>query len=364
MKILHRLFVYTDTIDKASRDRAAAFLSISGVIEIRNSYRRDPNILDHLVMESDDDIDEASLRRYVAEPGYHNIHLVLNEAQWLQLGIRPTLYGQCRVVGGQIITYGAWEHRRSILKHYAAQIRAIFTESTLGEWHELDHGLRVIFKINKPTTHAVFYGYSAADSDKRTARRWVRKPYPMESWQSLPWHRLPNQTPKRAGLEQELATTRFNVLTYVGQVLKNMSARINTKPTLFAAAQEYLGRDASPRNLAPSELSCAESVSTIIKEILPDFPTITGTWTLWDRLENDPRFERVSTPVAGTIIISPTGEGKRGAIGHTGIFGRDLLIMSNRSATGLWDITHNLEEWTQYYQRDRKFPIFYYQLIK
>jgi hypothetical protein len=104
-------------------------------------------------------------------------------------------------------------------------------------------------------------------------------------------------------------------------------------------------------------------VSNIIKDVLPDFPTIPGTWTLWDRLENDPRFRRVTLPLPGTIIISPTGEGNRGEVGHAGIFGRDNLIMSNRSATGLWDITHSLDDWREYYEQERGFPIYYYQII-
>lgn len=226
MKVLHRLFIYTDTIDKASRDRAAAFLSIPGVLKVQNSYRRDPNILDHLELESDDDIDEASLRRYVAEPGYHNIHLVLNETQWGELGLRPTLYGQCRVVGGQIITYGAWGERRTILNKYPAQIREVFTEETLGEWHEPDHGLRRIFNIKKPTTHAVFYGYRLSDSDQKTARRWVRKPYPLDAWRELPWHLLPDQTPKRVGLVQQLADVRFSVLGMAHEILTGLADRI------------------------------------------------------------------------------------------------------------------------------------------
>lgn len=197
MKTLHRLYVSTAPIDRASRDTAAGFLSIPGVLRVQNSYRVDPHILDHLTLESDQDIDERSLRNYVAEPGFHNVHLVLTDAQWRALGLRPTLYGQSRVVDGQIITYGAWDERRGILHHYPASIQDFFTEDTLGEWHELDHGVRDIFGVKTPTTHAVFYGYASADSDKQSARRWVRKPYPHDAWLALPWHRLPDQTPKR-----------------------------------------------------------------------------------------------------------------------------------------------------------------------
>lgn len=201
MKTLHRLYISPQPIDTVSRDLAARFLSIPNVLKVENSYRTTPEIFAHLTLESDADIDERSIRRYVAEPGFHNIHLVLTPAEWEELGLRPSLYGQSRVVDGQIITYGAWEGRgRDLLTRYSPQIRAALTEETLGEWHELDHGVREVFGINDPTTHAAFYGYSSANSRLQTARRWVRKPYPTAAWEALPWHRLPEQTPKRVTL--------------------------------------------------------------------------------------------------------------------------------------------------------------------
>ena len=364
MKILHRLFVYTDTIDKDSRERAAKFLSIPGILEVRNSYRRAPDVLEHLTLESDEDIDEKSLRDYVMEPGYHNVHLVMTDAQWRELGIRPSLYGQCRVVSGQIITYGAAENRRSILKHYSDKIRAVFTEDTLMDWHELDHGIRTILKVLAPTTHAVFYGYKSADVGEKDSRRWVRKPYPLESWRALPWHKLPDQTPKRPALEKKLAQTQFNVLTFVGQLLQNMSYRMTAKPTLFAAAREYLGREASPKDLAPDELGCAESVTNIIDDVVPNFPVITGTWTLWEALKNDERFREVTLPMPGDIIISPTGTVKDAPYpGHVGLVSRDGKIMSNNSYNGLWEENYTLDSWNARYKK-AGFPVIFYTLTK
>lgn len=157
--------------------------------------------------------------------------------------------------------------------------------------------------------------------------------------------------PGRFALKEELGQTRFNVLTFVGQLLKNMSYRLQAKPTLFAAAREYLGRDASPRNFVPSEVACAESVSTVIADVIPGFPPITGTWTLWDKLESDDRFQRVTIPVPGTIIISPTGTVKDAPIvGHVGIFGRDNNIMSNNSYNGLWEENYTLDSWNARYK--------------
>ncbi|MGR3504903.1 MAG: M23 family metallopeptidase [Paracoccaceae bacterium] len=225
MKTLHRLFLSTSPItakQQADRERAAKYLSIPGVLTVKNSYRTVPDMLDHLVLESDDDIDEASLRAYIAEPGFHNIHLVLTDKQWTQLGLRSTLYGQARVVGGQIITYGAWDDRRGILSKYDKDIQKHFTENTLGEWHELDHGVRNIFGVKIPTTHAVFYGYRSADIALSTSRRWVRKPYPLAAWRVLPWHLLPDQTPKRVTMLETIARLQAKVLGLAKSVLEGI----------------------------------------------------------------------------------------------------------------------------------------------
>ncbi len=364
MKTLHRLYIYPDTIDRDARDRAATFLSIPEVLTIKNSFRRDPDILNNLVLESDADIDERSLTKYVSEPGFHQIHLVLSDEQWRELGLRPSLYSQSRTVNGQVITYGASNNRRSILSKYSAEIQAVFTEDTLMEWHEAHHGIAPMLGIMNPTTHAAFYGYKEADSHLKDSRRWVRKPYPLQAWQQLPWHLLPERTPRWVVLDEQLAKTQFNVLTFVGQLLKNMVPRMTVTPTLFAAAREYLGRDASPNDVAPDLLGCAESVTNIIQDVLPDFPIITGTWTLWDKLENDERFKRVTIPMPGDIIISPTGTVKDAPFpGHVGIFGRDGYIMSNNSYTGLWEESHSLEGWNLRY-KDAGYQVLFYKLIK
>lgn len=363
MKTLHRLYIYPDTIDREARDRASAFLSIPGVLTVKNSYCRDPDILNNLTLESDADIDERSLTKYISEPGFHQIHLVLTDAQWRELGLRPTLYGQSRTVNGQVITYGAWDERRSILEKYDEEIQAVLTESTLGEWHECHHGIAPMLGVMNPTTHAAFYGYKTADSHLKDSRRWVRKPYPLQAWRALPWHYLPDRHPLWVAKEKELRQTQFNVLTFVGQLLKNMAPRLNTKPTLYATAREYLGRDASPKDLAPDLLGCAESVTNIIGDVLPDFPVITGTWTLWDALENDERFKRVTIPMPGDIIISPTGTVQDAPFpGHVGIFSTGTKIMSSNSYNGLWEENFTLDSWKKRYEV-AGYPVYMYQLI-
>src|SRR3954462_12894985 len=57
-----------------------------------------------------------------------------------------------------------------------------------------------------------------------------------------------------------------------------------------------------------------------------------------------------SRPPSGDIVISPTGYGN-GSMpnGHVGIIGDNGQIMSNNSATGLWDIHFTLASWKARY---------------
>lgn len=221
MKTYHRLYIATKDIDTEPYERSARFLSIPSVLEIKNSYRVDKDILKHLTLESDKDIDEASLKQYVAEDGFHQIHLILTKAEWKSLGLRESLYGQSRVVGTQIVTYGAWGTRRNIITKYDSDVQMNMTEETLGDWHEAHHGLTSIFRISNPTTHAVFYGFAAKDSHLKKARRWVRKPYPLQNWQQLPWHLLPDQNPKRVGL-----------VAWIEELKKKLAQLLPPKPPL------------------------------------------------------------------------------------------------------------------------------------
>lgn len=130
---------------------------------------------------------------------------------------------------------------------------------------------------------------------------------------------------------------------------------------LYLVAKRAIGFDASPNDLAPDEFGCAETVSMLIKQVV-DFPVITGTWTLWDKLRTDTRFELVGIPEAGDIVISPTGTGNGSVTGHTGICGFDGVIMSNDSRKGTFEQNYTEESWKERYMGKGGFPVYYYRL--
>lgn len=131
---------------------------------------------------------------------------------------------------------------------------------------------------------------------------------------------------------------------------------------LYNAAVASLGYDASPKDQAPDDLACAETVSLLISKVTL-FPTILGTYTLYTRLLNDKRFIQTRDPKPGDIIISPTGMGNGRLVGHVGVIGVGGVIMSNSSYTGKFEKNYTLQTWYNRYGKLGGFPIYYFRLV-
>lgn len=126
---------------------------------------------------------------------------------------------------------------------------------------------------------------------------------------------------------------------------------MTNREILYAMAVAHLGSDASPSDLAPDELGCAESVNEIYEKCFGK-PFYEGnklsTISMEDALSISPLFREVAAPSPGTIIIAAT----RGTqIGHVGICGRNGIIMSNNSfkdstgVKGLWLENYTQDSW-------------------
>ena len=71
---------------------------------------------------------------------------------------------------------------------------------------------------------------------------------------------------------------------------------------LYEAARSFIGRDASPNDLAPDELGCAETVNEIIREALGDYLDVENrlsTYWLYKALREFQNFKEVFIPVPG-----------------------------------------------------------------
>jgi hypothetical protein len=126
-------------------------------------------------------------------------------------------------------------------------------------------------------------------------------------------------------------------------------------------AKSKIGVDASPKDNAPDELACAESVSTILREIDPTFPLLLSTERMYIYLVSSKKWQKILTPEAGCIVISPTGYQMSSRPdmpnGHVGLYITDNLICSNDSATGKWKQNYTRESWRErYYYGYHKHP--------
>jgi len=134
---------------------------------------------------------------------------------------------------------------------------------------------------------------------------------------------------------------------------------------MYDAMLASVGMDASPADLAPDELGCAETVSEIARKVIPKFPRITGTWTLWDYLRKSNDWTLVDTPEPGDILISPTGTSSKGSrrpfVGHTGYVGQRSKVYSNDSFTGNFEQNFTLESWSARYEVKGGYPIYYFR---
>lgn len=134
------------------------------------------------------------------------------------------------------------------------------------------------------------------------------------------------------------------------------------KKTLLQVCEDHLGVDASPRDLAKDEVGCAETVSTLLQKVWPDIPVMTGTYTLFDYLNNPKNgFVRVTVPTPETIILCATGTGNGSMPGHTGFFMDDMTIASNDSRTGKFIKNYDFGTWSSRYVQKGGFKIFLYK---
>jgi hypothetical protein len=170
------------------------------------------------------------------------------------------------------------------------------------------------------------------------------------------FHALSRHYGKADWLHTYVSTKRYEV------AWANADFPLITGKTLLSLAKEYVGVDASPDDKAPDSLGCSDSVSNIIKKILPDFPIIVSTAELFKYLDKDKRFQRTTELTPGNILISPTGYGNGSITGHTGIIGEDCLY-SNNSNTGLWDKHFTIKSWVARYRTQGGLPLYVFKLL-
>jgi len=135
-------------------------------------FYKDADILDHLTLENDADIDEYSLKKVAPSeaknpsPGELNVvYLHLTREEWKELGIRKSLWGQSRVIDGVVYCYGSWNENSDYQQsQYFDEPVKSMTELSIGLIHESGHGIAYL-KNKEDLTHAYMYGYEEMRND-------------------------------------------------------------------------------------------------------------------------------------------------------------------------------------------------------
>lgn len=114
---------------------------------------------------------------------------------------------------------------------------------------------------------------------------------------------------------------------------------------LYDTAFKCIGRDMSPKDLAPDSLACVESLRGVIKEAFgyDVAPGVLNTVGLDTALSKDTRFTPIeeSDMSVGDIIVALSTNTTHG---HCGIRGK-TTYMSNDSSTGRWTANYNIPNW-------------------
>lgn len=260
--------------------------------------------------------------------GYDIVLLYMNDYQKQRLGIRPSLNGAAQndtdMVGEAYVMCDENEKRGAFNK---------FVQTTLHEIrHILKRGVR-----QEDDTHAIHGGSGDIRGHFGNIDMLEYEPK---------WYNLKAQ------------------VGFLERAVRLLIKSFAMKKTLYQAALESLNFDVSPKDRAADVVGCAESASEVIRKVLPDFPIILGTYSLWQFLSKDTRFKKVALPMPGDIIICPTGTGNGKFPGHVGIFLAGNKIASNTSANGKFEQNYTLESWKKRWEVAGGFPVYYYSLIK
>lgn len=171
-----------------------------------------------------------------------------------------------------------------------------------------------------------------------------------------------------------MASLRETILAALARSLQAMSIALTNlsmepRMQLYQTALTCLGSDASPNDVAPDELACAETVCDIYllafdRQIKGTSP-IVSTALLYEALLRSPGFSQTNEPAPGDIVISPTGKGASQAIphGHTGIVGINGTIMSNDSRSGKFEQNYTIDGWRRHYVVQGGYPMLFFRPI-
>lgn len=135
---------------------------------------------------------------------------------------------------------------------------------------------------------------------------------------------------------------------------------------IYQTAQKYIGLDASPADLAPDGLACAESTCDVLRDAGVDMPVFVSTEELDNFLHQSPEWLTLpgsASAEPGDVCIAPTGLGNNPLIphGHVGIVLENSLIASNYSGNGNFLTKWSISSFLAYYKDKGGYPVYFFR---
>ena len=169
---------------------------------------------------------------------------------------------------------------------------------------------------------------------------------------------------KRIWLNKKTKPAMRRHISLLENILKALKLM---KLSLLDVCTSALNTDVTPQDTTPDDVACAEVVTTLIKKIYPTFPIITGTYTLYEYLNNPKNgWRQVNEYEPETVVVAPTGMGLQGAIGHAWIVLEDGTLASNNSfGINRGKFTKNYTPATaeKKYTGEKKIPLYLFRKV-
>lgn len=132
---------------------------------------------------------------------------------------------------------------------------------------------------------------------------------------------------------------------------------------------DALDTDPTPQDEVPDEVSCANTFSTLLQSVFPNFKKYDSTKMLDGALFMDKNnFARENNPKKYLIVVSPSKTDSKGNIivhGHIGYFITDERIASTTSYgpnKGKFVGNYSWNSWVEEFKNKRKLPIYLYSI--
>ena len=153
-------------------------------------------------------------------------------------------------------------------------------------------------------------------------------------------------------------------------ITKNLQTEASKKLYEMALKCLKIPQDLTPLDEVPDEVTCMSTINALHKKAFGEpIGGDASTYLGYIALRDSKKWVKVTSALAGDLIISPTGfndaEGKKNGItsGHIGCCLTNNQIASNNSKTGLFEINFDLWTWRYHYATRGHFPIFFFRKI-